>query len=207
MKLHIKIVLTIVVTLLLLIYLAGFLPVFSQAPHNWVITGRIMAPSPETTEDIAVTNAILTLTDIEGDIHIVTTGKDGYYFFNNLAVDANCVITAISILNGKTMVFKDVIPRPVVAYETYDAGTADARSTALALIVEELTKQGVTYEDIDLEIIQASENFEIVEEQVFSVLEDNGNVMDDIIVAGEEVESEEAPVSTGVKCFRFHGNR
>ena len=200
MRLHIKIVLIIIVTLSILIYLVGFIPIFAQ---DGVITGRI----EDIKNSIPVAKAIVSLTDTVGDIHSVSTDEKGYYFFNNLAVDANCVITAISILNGKTMVFKDVIPRPVVAYETYDAGTADARSTALALIVEELTKQGVTYEDIDLEIIQASENFEIVEEQVFSVLEDNGNVMDDIIVAGEEVESEEAPVSTGVKCFRFHGNR
>lgn len=150
MKLHIKIVLIIIVTLLLLIYLTGFLPVFSQAPTDWVITGRVMAPSPETTENIAITNAIITLADTQGDIHIVSTGEDGYYFFKNLAVDAKSVITAIAIVNGKTMVFKDVIPRPVAAHETYDAGTADAESTALALIVEELVEQGLTYEDIDL---------------------------------------------------------
>lgn len=48
------------------------------------------------------------------------------------------------------MVFKDVIPRPVAAHETYNAGTVDAESTALALIVEELVEQGLTYEDIDL---------------------------------------------------------
>lgn len=89
MRLHVKIVLTIIVTLLLLIYLAGFLTVFSQAPTNWVITGRIVAPGPETTASwIPVTNAILTLTDFQGDIHIVSTGKDGYYFFKNLAVNA-----------------------------------------------------------------------------------------------------------------------
>jgi len=192
MKLHIKIVLTIIVTLLLLIYLAGFMLIFSQAPANWVITGRIMAPSPETTKGIAIANAILTLTDIEGNIHMVATGKDGYYFFNNLSVDANSVITAIAIVNGNTMVFKDVIPEAVAAHETYNAKTADAESTALALIIEELTKQGLTYENIDLEIIQDSDNFEIVEGQVLSVLEDNGNVMDDIIVAGEEVVSGEA---------------
>lgn len=205
MNLRIKIVLSIIVSLLLLISMAGFLPVFSQTPPNWVITGRIMAPSPETTKDIAswipVTNAILTLTDFEGNSHVVTTSKDGYYFFNNLAVNANCVITAIAIVNGKTMVFKDVIPRPVAVYETYDAGTADAESTALALIVEELIEQGLTHEDINLEIIQDSENFKIVEEQVLSVLEDNGNVMDDIIVAGEAVASGEAFKGTGVNAL------
>lgn len=184
MRLHIKIFLIITVTLLLLIYLAGFLPIFSQTPTNWVITGRIMAPSPETTEDvqswIPVTDAIVSLTDTVGDIHIVNTDKDGYYFFNNLAVKANCVITANATVNGKTMTFKDVIPHPVATRETYDAGTADAESTALALIVDELIEQGLTYEDIDLGEIQASENFKRIEEKVLDILKDNGNVMDDL---------------------------
>ena len=207
MKLHVKIVLTTIVTLLLLIYLAGFLPVFSQPPTNWVITGRVIGPGFENTEDIAswipVTNAIVTLTDIQGEIHIVATGEDGSYFFKNLAVDANCVITAIAIVNGKTMVLKDVIPEAVAAPKTYDAGTADAESTALALIVEELTKQGLIDEDIDLEIIQESDNFEIVGEQVLSVLEDNGNIMEEIIVAGEEVDSEEVLEETGDDASDF----
>ena len=203
MKLHIKIVLTIIVTLSILIYLAGFLPVFSQAPPNWVITGRIMAPSPETTEDIPVTDAILTLTDIiKGEIHIVTSGEDGYYFFKNIAVDANSVITAIAIVNGKTMVFKDVIPEAVAAPKTYDAGTADAASTALALIVEELIEQGLAPKDIKLEIIQGSENFVIVEEQVLDILEDNSNVMDEIIVTGEGVSSNDGGTAYNVTVTR-----
>ena len=207
MKLNIKIAFIIMLTLLLLICLSGFLPVFSQAPTDWVITGRVIGPRLETTEDIAnwipVTNAIVTLIDIEEEIHIVTTGEDGYYFFKNLAVDDNCVITAIAIVNGKTMVLKDVIPYAVAAPKTYDAGTADAESTTLALIVEELTKQGLTYEDIDLEIIQESDNFEIVGEQVLSVLEDNGNIMEEIIVAGEEVDSEEVLEETGDDASDF----
>jgi len=198
MKLHIKIVLTIIVTLLLLIYLAGFLPVFSQAPLNWVITGRI--------EDIKnsrpVAKAIVTLTDIEGDIHIVSTGEDGYYFFKNLAVGANCVITAIAVVNSRTMIFKDVIPWPVAANATYNAGTADAKSTALALIVEGLveglTDQGLTYSDIDLGEIEDSENFLTVEEQVLSVLEDNGNVIEEIVVAGEKLKSDDGSTAYDV---------
>jgi hypothetical protein len=149
MDLRIKIVLSIIVSLLLLISMAGFSQDVPPPPYKEGITGRVMAPSPETTKDIAswipVTNALLTLTDIEGDIHIVTTDKDGYYIFTNVAVDAKCVITATATVNGKTMVFKDIIP-----------------------------------------------NFKIVKEQVLYVLEDNGNVMDDIIVAGEEVASGEA---------------
>ena len=170
MRLHIKIVLLIIMTLSILIYLAGFLPVFAQAG---VITGRIMVPGPET-------NAIVTLTDNRDEIHIVSTDEKGYYFFNNLAVNANCVITANAVVNGNTMVFKDVIPHPVAAHETYDAGTADSESTTLALIVEELKEQGLADENIDLGEIQASENFKRIEKKVLDILKDNGNVMDDL---------------------------
>nr|MBC8499388.1 hypothetical protein [Candidatus Atribacteria bacterium] len=198
MKLHIKIVLTTIVTLLLLIYLAGLMPVFSQAPPNWVITGKI----EDIKNSIPVAKAIVTLTDIEGDIHIVSTGEDGYYFFKNLAVGANCVITAIAVVSNKTMIFKDVIPWPVAANATYNAGTADAKSTALALIVEGLveglTDQGLTYSDIDLGEIEDSENFLTVEEQVLSVLEDNGNVIEEIVVAGEEVTSDDGGTAYNV---------
>ena len=173
MRLHIKIVLTIIVTLSILIYLVGFIPIFAQAG---VITGRI----EDIKNSIPVAKAIVSLTDTVGDIHSVSTDEKGYYFFNNLAVNANCVITANAVVNGKTMVFKDIIPHPVAANETYDAGTADAESTALALIVEELKEQGLTYEDIDLGEIQASKNFKRIEEKVLDILKDNGNVMDDL---------------------------
>ena len=203
MKSNIKIVLTFIVTLLLLIYLAGFLPVFSQ---DGVITGRIMVPGPETTEDvqswIPVTDAIVSLTDTVGDIHSVSTDEKGYYFFNNLAVNANCVITANAVVNGKTMVFKDIIPHPVAANETYDAGTADAKSTALALIVEGLMDQGLTSGNINLETIQGSDNFVTVFNQVSIVLEDNSNVMDEIIVTGEGVSSDDGSTAYNVTVIR-----
>jgi len=206
MKLHIKIVLPIIVTLLLLIFLAGCLSGVTPPPSNEVITGRIMAPGPETNKDVTswipVANAIVTLTDSEGINHTVTTGKDGYYVFTNVAVGAKCVITATATVNGKPMVFKDVIPHAVAADEVYDAGTADAESTALALIVEKLIEQGLTPEDINLEEIQASDNFTTVVEQVSSVLEENGNVTTDPDVAeavnntAEEIISPSPPPTT-----------
>ena len=165
---------------------------------------------------ISVANAIVTLTDSEVINHAVTTGKDGYYVFTNVATGAKCVITATATVNGKPMVFKDVIPQAVAADEVYDAGTADAESTALALIVEKLIEQGLTPEDINLEEIQASDNFTTVVEQVFSVLEENGNVTTDPDVAevvnntGEEIINPSPPNTekkiTSYKFLASHNN-
>lgn len=183
MKIYIKSVLLITVTLLLLFLLAGCLPGLTPPPPKGVISGRVMVPSSEAAKDITgwvpAANATVTLTDSEGVTHTVTTDKDGYYSFTNVVVGTNCVITATATVNGKTVVMKDVISKAVAADEDYDVGTADAESTALALMVEELLKQGLDPEDINLQEIQASDNFTEVVEQVSSVLEENGNVTTD----------------------------
>lgn len=183
MKLYTKIVLSIILILLLIIFLAGCLPGLTPPPHKGVITGRIMVPSSETTKDITgwipVANATVTLTDSEGITHTVTTDEDGYYTFTNVAVNANTIITATATIDGNTVVMKDIIPQAVAATEDYNAGTTDAESTALGLIVEKLTELELTSEDINLEEIEASDNFTAVVEQVSSVLEKNGNVTTD----------------------------
>ena len=142
-----------------------------------------MVPSSETTKDITgwvpVANATVTLTDSEGVTHTVTTDEDGYYTFTDIAVNANTIITATATIDGNTVIIKDVIPQAVAATEDYDAETADAESTALGLIVEELLEQGLDPEDINLEEIQDSDNFTEVAEQVSTVLEENGNVTTD----------------------------
>ncbi len=147
------------------------------------ISGRIMVPSPKTAKDITgwipLANATVTITDSEGVTHTVTTDEDGYYTFTDVAVNANTIITATGTVNGNTVIVKDVIPQAVAADGDYDAGTADAESTALALIVEELLEQGLDPEDIDLEEIQDSDNFTAVVEQVSSILDENGNVTTD----------------------------
>jgi len=142
-----------------------------------------MVPSSETAKDITgwvpAANATVTLTDSEGVTHTVTTDKDGYYSFENVTVNPNTVITATATVNGNTVVLKGVIPQAVSETEDYNAGTMTPESTTLGLIVEELTEQGLTPEDINLEEIQASDNFAEVVEQVSSVLEENGNVTTD----------------------------
>lgn len=184
MNSHIKIILPIIVILFLLILLVGCLPgLLTPPPPKGVISGRIMVPSPETTKDITgwipVANATVTLADSEGVTHTVTTDEDGYYTFTDITVNANTIITATATIDGNTVIIKDVIPQAVAADEDYDTGTADAESTALALIVEELLEQELDPEDINLEEIQDSDNFTEVVEQVSSILEENGNVTTD----------------------------
>jgi hypothetical protein len=183
MKLSFKTILPILLTSALLILLVGCLPGLTPPPPKGVISGRIMVPSSETTKDITgwipVANATVTLTDSEGVTHTVTTDEDGYYTFTDIAVNANTIITATATVDGNTVIIKDVILQAVAADEDYDAGTADAESTTLALIVEELLEQGLDPEDINLEEIQDSDNFTEVVEQVSSILEENGNVTTD----------------------------
>ena len=184
LKIHIKIILPIIVILFLLILLVGCLPGLLTPPTpKGVITGRVMVPSSETAKDVTgwipVANATVTLTDSEGVTHTVTTNEDGYYTFTDITVNANTIITATATIDGNTVIIKDIIPQAVAATEDYDAGTADAESTALGLIVEELLEQGLDPEDINLEEIQDSDNFTEVVEQVSSILEENGNVTTD----------------------------
>ncbi len=184
LKIHIKIILPIIVILFLLILLVGCLPgLLTPPPPKGVISGRVMVPSSETAKDITgwipVANATVTLTDSEGITHTVTTDEDGYYTFTDITVNANTIITATATVDGNTVIIKDVIPQAVTADEDYDAGAADAESTALGLIVEELLEQGLDPEDINLEEIQDSDNFTEVAEQVSTVLEENGNVTTD----------------------------
>ena len=140
MKLHIKIVLPVIAILLLLFLLVGCLPGLAPPPSpKGVISGRVMVPGSEAAKDITgwvpAANATVTLTDSEGVTRTVTTDKDGYYVFTDIAVKANTIITATATVNGKTVIMKDVISQAVAATEDYNAGTADAESTALALIV------------------------------------------------------------------------
>jgi hypothetical protein len=183
MKTYSKSIFLTMVILFLLIFLSGCLPGTTPASPKGVISGRVMVPSSETAKDITgwvpAANATVTLTDSEGVTHTVTTDEDGYYTFTNVAVNTDTIITATATIDGNTVVMKDVVSQAVAAIEDYNAGTMNVESTALGLIVEELIEQGLTPEDINLEEIQASDNFSTVVEQVSSVLEENGNVTTD----------------------------
>jgi len=177
--------------LILLIGCGGVAPLPST---KGTVSGRVMIPAPATSmsrEDISgyipLSNATVTVTDSEGVTHTVTTDENGYYNIPNVAPGTNYVVTATGTVDGNTVVYKDVVPE-ILEGENCDAGTADETSTALALVVETLLDEGVAQEEIDLEEIQNSANFETTVEEVSTVLEENGNVTTDPNV-NNEVES------------------
>lgn len=182
MKLNRKIF-SIILLLLLVVFLAGCLPGLTPTPTKGVISGRVLIPPSEVPKDITgwvpAANATVILVDTDGVTHTVTTDENGYYTFENVAVNPNTVITATVTVDGKTVVLKDVIPQSVAEDEDYDAGTMTPESTALALVVEKLIAEGVAPDDIDLAEIQASDSFANLVEQVTTVIEEQGNVTED----------------------------
>ena len=149
------------------------------------ISGQVLVPpgDSEMSKDISgwvpAAGAEVTIVDANGVTQTVITDENGYYTFENVAVNSNTVITATATVDGKTIVLKGVIPQAVAADEDYDAGTMDPETTALALVVEELIDEGVEPVDINLAEVQASETFTDLVEQVSEVLEEQGNVTED----------------------------
>jgi parallel beta-helix repeat protein len=150
-----------------------------------IIEGRVLVPpvamgiSRDVSGWVPIAGAEVTVIDANGITHTVYTDEDGYYSFENIAVNPNTVVTATVEVNGNTVVLKAVIPDAVAEDENYDAGTMDPESTALALVVEELIDEGVAQEDIDLDEIKDSDYFEDLVEQVTTIIEEGSDVTDD----------------------------
>ena len=102
----------------------------------------------------------------------MTTDKNGYYTFKNIEVNQNTLITANVTVNGDTLILKTVITQAVAANENYDIGPMTPESTALALVTEKLLDEGMTPEDINLDEIKKTDNFNNLVEQISSVLEE-----------------------------------
>jgi hypothetical protein len=177
--------LTIAILLVIAFIFAGCGIIPTPTPTKGTISGQVLVPpgASEMSKDVSgwvpAANATVTIVDANGGTHTVTTDKNGYYSFENIAVRSNTVITATVTVDGKTIVFKGVIPQAVAEDEDYNAGTMTPESTALALVVEKLIDEGVDPADIDLEEIQAIDNFTALVEQVTTVIEEEGNVTED----------------------------
>jgi len=110
------------------------------------------------------------------------TDEDGYYCFNNINIKINTIINITKdIEGGGKLIFKDIVPLTVSSEEDYDAGIADAESTAIALVVEELVKLDQIQEDIDLDEITSSDGFDKLMEDVQQAQEDNQDINTDLI--------------------------
>jgi len=148
------------------------------------ITGKIMVPEQSKTRDISgwvpLPNATVTLTDSTGHTHTVNTDENGNYSFSQVPPGNNYIITATGEVEGNTVVLKDVVPQ-LAEGEDYDAGTADAQSTAIALVVESILESDpdLTPEDINLDDISTAESLPALEDAVQNTLDNYGDVTSD----------------------------
>ena len=123
-----------------------------------------------------ISNASVYLTDSDGKDYTVSTDTNGYYEFNGLSAGVNYIITASCIQKNDILIYKDVATK-VIEGKDLDAGTADATSTTLALVLEELDKNGISPAEVDAEKVVNCEGFSEVKEEVEKVLLDKkGNI-------------------------------
>ncbi len=159
-------------------------------PVTGAITGQVKIPaSGEMSKDISgwvpAAGATVTVVDTDGVTHTVTTDENGYYSFENIAVNPNTVITATAEADGSTVVLKKVIPVAVAEDENYDAGTMTPEDTALALVIEGLLNAGMDPADIDPDEIRDVNSFDDLVEQITTGTEEGNNVTEDPDVADE----------------------
>ena len=175
----------ITIILLVIFSIVGCSLIPSTTQPKGTISGQVLIPpnAAELSKDITgwvpVAGAELTIVDASGVTHTVTTDENGYYSFENIAVNPNTVITATATVDGNKVVLKNVIPLAVAAEQDYDAGEMTPESTALALVVEALIVSGDAQADIDLEEITSGNNFSTLLGKVTTVLEAGGDVTGD----------------------------
>jgi hypothetical protein len=203
-----KSILTITIFLLLVFVIAGcsLLP----TPTKGAIKGRVLIPpgvsilSRDISGWVPVAGAEVTIVDANGVTHTAYTDENGYYSFENIAVNSNTVVTATVEVNGNTIVLKTVIPDAIAEGEEYDTGTMDPESTALALVVEHLLDAGMDPGDIDLDEIKDTDAFANLVEKVTTAIQEGKDVTEDpdvTEVVDETVEeiisSDDTPPSNG----------
>ena len=182
-----------------------------------IIEGRVLLPpdamglSRDVSGWVPAVGAEVTIVDANGATHTVTTDENGYYSFENLAVNANTVITAIVEVNGSTVILKKVIPNAVAEDENYDAGTMSPEDTAIALVVEKLLQEGIAQGDIDLDEIAGTDSFADLVGQITIAIEEGNDVIDDPDVidgagdAAEEILNPPTPPPSGPSTVAVTG--
>lgn len=164
-------ILLIIISLLATIFSGCGTPISPLPPlTTGIISGQAAEPIDSSTKDIIgyipMVNAKVTIVDAEEIIHTVLTDENGYYSFDNLNININTVITITKETGEGIQIFKDVVHLAVSQEENFDAGIADALSTATALVVEELVNLGQVQESIDLDEIASSDGFDELKEDV-----------------------------------------
>ena len=156
---------------------AGLTPTFPEEQEEESVVGTIMVPegskSRELSDWLPLPGATVTLTDSVDQTHTVITDENGNYSFFQIAAGSNYIITATGEVKGNAIVLKDIVPQLEVGVK-YNAGIADAESTALALVVEDILDKDIKP---DLDTIQQSVNYNTLVDEVLSALEQNNNIM------------------------------
>lgn len=172
----------VVTILILLVFLVtGCSGLFTKPPKG-IISGRVLIPpdaralSKDISGWVPAAGAEVTIVDASGVTHTVVTDENGYFSFENIAVKANTIVTAQVKVNGKTIILKAIIDKAVAEDQTYNVGTLTPETTALALMVERLVKDG---KEVDLEKIKKAKSFDKLVGEISDVLEEHGNVADD----------------------------
>jgi len=154
-----------------------------RGPIKAILIGKIMVPETAITRSMDITGLIplvgatVTFTDSEGTVHTATTDAQGQYIFYMVAPGTNYVITAVGTVDQQEVVYKDVVPS-IELYEAYDAGIADAESTALAMVMEAMLAADLNLkpEDIVLDDILNASTFTSLVSTVDLVLNAYGDV-------------------------------
>ncbi len=162
-------------SLILLSFFPGCLPVTPVT-----VTGTVYGyvALPDNTKDLTgytpIPGATVTIVDADGVTHTVLTDENGYYYFNNISIKTNTIINITKDTEGGgKLIFKDIVSLAVSQEEDYDAGIADAESTAIALVVEGLVTLDQVQEEIDLDEITSSDGFDELKEDIQQAQEDN----------------------------------
>ena len=166
--------------------------------QNGSISGRITVPDnfKKSSESwtYPLTDASVDTIDSEGKKNITTTDNDGYYNIFDVAPGYNYIITAEGTKKGSTIIIKDVAEQ-VKEGENYSAGTADAESTTLALVLENLAENTeAEIENINLSDIKNCNGFEESVYVVSNSINAGNNVTTDPLV-DTAIESVVIPLS------------
>jgi hypothetical protein len=133
-------------------------------------------------------------TDSKGKKHITTTDNDGYYTIFDIATGYNYIVTAEGTKKGNAIVLKDVVEE-VKEGENYNAGTADAESTTIALVLENIMEDPeVEIENINVDDIKNCENFNEALSVVSNTINSGENVLTSSTVSAS-IEAVDVPNS------------
>jgi len=155
--------------------------------QNGSISGRITVPDnfKKSSESwtYPLTDASVDTIDSEGKKHITTTDNDGYYNIFDVAPGYNYIINAEGTKKSNAIILKDVVEE-VKAGENYNAGTADAESTSLALALEKVAeKTGTEIKNINIANIYQDNNFNNITLIVTDEINNGNNVMTSSLVS------------------------